>query len=115
MHVVVLADDGIAEAGDLLIAADHQPQGRGDVLRLDAEIGGAGAIDARAQLRLVQLQRRLGVDDAEVFGLGRQRLGVLGQLFELGPANREVDLAIAAADVERLQVADADAQVAELP
>ena len=30
---------------------------------------------------------------------------------ELGPANREVDLAVAAADVEGLQVAHADAQV----
>ena len=46
LHVVVLADLRIAEARDFLIAADHQPQRRRDVLRLDAEVGGAGAIDA---------------------------------------------------------------------
>ena len=44
--------------------------------------------------------------------LRAQRFGVLGELLELRAADREVDLAVAAADVERLQVADADAQVA---
>ena len=64
LHVVVLVDRCVAEARDLVVAADHQAQRRGDVLGAHAEVGGALAVDLHAQLGLVELERGVGVDDA---------------------------------------------------
>ena len=77
LDVVVLAGDGVAEAGDLFIAADHQAQGRADVLGVDAEVRRPGAVDADAKLRLAELEGGVGVGDAELLGPAPERLGVL--------------------------------------
>ena len=81
----------VAEARDLVVAADHQAQRRGDVLRVDAEVGRALAVDLHAQLGLVQLERGVGIDDAELRRALAQLLGVLGERLEVRPADGEVD------------------------
>ncbi len=100
------------EARDLLVAADHDAQGVGDVRGVDAEVGGALAVDLDAQLRLVELERGVGVHDAaDLLGAVAQVFGVGDELFELRAAQDEVDVEAAArAEVERRRVADADAQ-----
>ena len=55
----------VAEAGDAIVAADHDAQGVGDVLGVHAEIGGALAVDLDAQLGLVELERGVGVQQAQ--------------------------------------------------
>ena len=117
LHVVVLADERVAEAADLLVAADHQAQRRADVAGVDAEVGGALAVDVDAELGLVELERRVGVDDAaDLAGadLSRSCLAVLGERVEVRAADDEVDVEVAAADVERREVAELRAEVLEL-
>ena len=62
LHVVVLVHRSVAEARDLLVAADHEAQRLRDVLGVDAQVGGALAVDLDAQLRLVELERGVGVE-----------------------------------------------------
>ena len=52
--------------GDLLVATDHDLERGRDVRRVHAEVGRALAVDPHAQLRLVELERRVRVDEAEV-------------------------------------------------
>jgi hypothetical protein len=100
LDVVVLADQRVAEARDFLFAADHEAQGGADVLGVDAEVGRPGAVDADAELGLLELEGGVGVGDAQLLGALAEGLGVLGQLRQLGAADRVVDLEAAAADVE---------------
>ena len=70
---------------------------------LDAQVGGAVAVDLDAQLGLVELERGVGVDDAAAApsSAAAQLLGVVGERLELRAADDEVDVGAAAADVER--------------
>ena len=83
-----------------LIAADHQAHGRGDVISRDAEVGSTRPVDLDAQLRLVELQGGVGVNDAQLRRFLAQNLGVLRQHFQVGAAQVEVNIKVAAADVE---------------
>ena len=81
LDVVVFIHRRVAEARDLVVAANHQTQGIRNVGRVDAEISGARAINVDAQLRLVQFQRRVGIDNPpEFFRFQTQVLGILRQL-----------------------------------
>ena len=63
-NVVGFGDRGVVEARHLVVAADHDAKAVGDVLRVDAEGGGAVAVNLDSQLRLVELERGVRVDDA---------------------------------------------------
>ena len=87
----------------------------GDVRHVDAQVGGAVAVDLHPQLGAVELERGVGVDDAaELLGPHAQLLGVGGERLEVGAAEGEVDVEVAAADVEGRHVAHRAAQVREL-
>ena len=68
-----------------VVTAHHQTQGGGDVFGADVQVGGALAIDNHAQLGAVEFKRRVGVDDAEIFGADAQTIGVVGERFKSGP------------------------------
>ena len=64
---------------------------------VDAEVGGALAVDLDAQLRLVELERSVGVHDAaDLLGAVAQLLGVGDELFQVRAAQHEVDVEAAA-------------------
>ncbi len=52
------------EAGDLLVSADHEPEGGRDLLDVHPEVGRPLPVDLDAQLRPVEAQRRGEVDHA---------------------------------------------------
>jgi len=64
-------------------------------------------IDLHLQLRLVQLQRDVRIDDAELRRAQAQRVAVFGERFQIRAAQREIELGTAAAEVEGLDVVDA--------
>ena len=53
----------LAVAGDLVLAADHQPQRAGQVGDPHAEVRGPLPIDRHPQLRVAQVDARLDVDE----------------------------------------------------
>ncbi len=105
LHVVVVIDGGVPEPGDLRIAANHDAQRSGNVLRLHLQVRRALAIDPYLELRLVQPQRGVGINDPEVWSHQAQLLGVLGQGFEFRPANGQIQLRPAGAKIDGLDVA----------
>ncbi len=107
LDVVVVVDARVAEARDLVVAAYHDAQRRGDVLRVHAEVGRAVAVDLHLQLGLVQPQRGVRIDDADLGRLQSKALAIVGQRRQLRTANGQVEVAAAAAQVERLDVANA--------
>ncbi len=64
LHVVVVVHGRVPEARHLLVAAHHQAQGLRDLLGVHPQVGGARAVDLDAQLRLVELEGGVRVDDA---------------------------------------------------
>ena len=115
LDVVVLVEEGIVEARDLLVPADHQPEGGGDLLDVDPEVGRPLPIDLDPQLGPVETERRGEVEHAaDLDGALAQLLAEGRQRGELGPADDVVDVEVAAADVEPRDVPDGDADVAEL-
>ena len=114
LHVVVVVDRHVAVAGDLVVAADQQAQGCGDVLGVHVEIGGSLTVDLHTQFGTIELERGVGVDDAEVGRLLAQFLGESREVLEHGPLDRDVDFGRAAAEVEGLHVARAAPQIREL-
>src|SRR5919106_433631 len=115
VDVIVLADAGIAEARDLLLPAHADAEGGGDLRRVHAEVRRARPIDPDEQLRLLELERGIRVEDAaELDGSAAEALPVFRQRLEVGPAQDEVDLEATAADVERGRVAHGEPEIAEL-
>jgi hypothetical protein len=113
LDVVVLVDRRVDEPGHPVVAADHEPHRHRDVLDVDAEVGGPVAVDHDAELRLVELERRVGVGDAAHLEHARaQLLGRVAQRLEVRPADVEVDVDGRAAQVEGGRVPDGDAEVA---
>ena len=112
--IVVLVRGRIEEARHSLVASDHQAHGRGDVLGIDAEIGGPRAVDHDPELRLVELERRVGVDDAELRRHVAELLRGLRQRPQVRAAQHEVDVPVPAADVEALRVPHRRADIGEL-
>jgi hypothetical protein len=115
LDVVVLVQQGITETRDFLFAAHHEAHGSGDVIGIDSQVGGAGAIDLHTQLRLVQLECGIGIHDPQFLGSRAQLLSVGRQDFEFGATDDEVDVEISGADVERWHVAHQRTQLSKLP
>ena len=103
------------EARDLLVPADHQAEGGGDLLDVDPEVGRPLPVDLDPQLGPVEAERRGEVEHAaHLDGALAQLLAEGRQRRELRPADDVVDVEVAAADVEPRDVPDGDADVAEL-
>src|SRR5262249_13361762 len=114
LHVVILVHLLVVEARDAFVSADHDPERRGYVGRIDAEIGGARAVDVDAQFRLIDLQRHVGVEEYELRRALAQLIGVLEQGRQVGAAQHEFDVGEAPpAEVDGLWVADRRAEVRE--
>ncbi len=111
LDVVVLVHRLVPEAGDPLVAAHHDAQGVGDVGGVDAQVGGAIAVDLDPQLGLVELQGGVGVEQAQLGRLLAQPLGVVVEHVEIGPQQGEVDVVVGAAADEGLRVAHRHAHV----
>ena len=116
LHIVVLVHLLIPEARDPLVSADHQPQRRGDIGRVDPEIGRPRSIDLDTQFRLIQFERDVCVDQPQLRGAQAQPLSIPDQLIEVRAPHREVDVGepAAAAEIDRLRIADRRSQVGEL-
>ena len=114
-HVVLLVEHRVTEAAHLTVAADHQPQRERHVLDVDAEFRGALAIDLHAQLGLGEAQRRVEVlHAAQLARPFLEAAAVVVQGREVRAADGEVDVEVAAADVEAALVAHGATQVGEL-
>ena len=105
LHVVILVHGFVAEARDAIVAADHDAQRAGDVLGIHAQIGGALAVDLDAQLRLVELERGIGVLQSQLRRFLAQLLGILEQHVEVRPEQREINVEVRAAADEGLRIA----------
>ena len=69
-----------------------------DILDRDAQIGGAGAIDIDVDLRLAAAQRGIGVGQSrDRLHFRQQFVGVLRELFEVGPLDVELNVRVALA------------------
>ena len=77
-HLDRVALAAFAEAGDLVFAADHQPQRAGQVGDADAKVGGALPVHRDANFRVAEIDPRLDVDEL------RQRVQPLVQLDGIG-------------------------------
>ncbi len=114
LHIVFFIDAGVMKAGHFLVAADHQAERGGDMLRIHIEIRRAFAVDDDPQLRPVEFKRRVGVDDAQISGTNTQFFAVVGESHQIRPAQDKIDIPVAAADVERRQIAHRGAQIGKL-
>ncbi len=87
LHVVILVHLLVVEARDAFVPADHDPERRGDVGRIDAEVGGARAVDVDAQFGLVDLQRHVGVEKPVTMKALREAvsLSLFGHIHGLPP------------------------------
>ena len=81
----------------------------------DAQVGGAVAVNLDAQFGLVELERGVGIQQAQRGRVGAQPLGVGVQQVEVRPEQREVDVEVGAAADEGLRVADGHPHVRQLP
>ena len=73
-----IAFAALAEAGDLVLAADHQPQRAGKIADADAEVRRALPVHRDADLRVAEVDAGLHVDEL------RQRPQSLVQLHRIG-------------------------------
>ncbi len=105
----------VAEPRHLLVPAHHQPDRRADALGVDAQVGRAGAVDLDPQLRLVELQRRVGLHDAERLLASHHAARVRRKRDQVRPAEDEVDVPGPAADVEPADVPGGSPQVGVFP
>lgn len=115
LDIIGGVDAGVIEAGDLLVAADHDAEGGGDVLGIDAEVGGAGAVDFGTEFGFIEFEGDIGVEEAEVGGLEAEVFGVFAEFFEFGAEDGEVDFGAGAAGTDGgAHSADGDAEVGEV-
>ena len=69
------------------------------------KLGSAGPVDLHTEFRLVELERRIRVYQAQRWRLGTQLLGIFGEHLEVWATDGEVDLKISGADIERREIA----------
>ena len=104
-HVVLIVA-GI-EGGGLL--SGHQGIERHlDIHHADAEIGGARAVDFQADFRLAGAQRGVGIHQCGVGPhFGEQRLGIGGELLQVGTLDEVLDFGVALIAADRADQFDA--------
>src|SRR5262249_3526685 len=88
------------------LAAHERPQAVGERVDVDAEIGGARAVDIDPKLRLRRLEIRVDIDDARYRAhLVHQLDGVLLQLLDARSVDQNVQTVEAAAPAARAAAA----------
>ena len=101
LNIIVFIHRRVAKARDLIVTAHHQPQSRSNIRSINSQIRRPIAIDVYPQLRFIELQSRVRINDAaDCFGFFPQRVRIFRQRLQLRSAKYEIDIKVAAPNIE---------------